>query len=126
MKLFKLIFLVAAMLLASCAALKPGCIIEDKVTALAADALVKGLECENAFAVHQDVKAGIDSLGLCKTGPIADVVCPHVSSAVVEKLALVVPAEWKCKAVNAKEKAKQLFTSACKLIPVSQWKPPQA
>lgn len=112
-------FLFLALFMVSCSSLKPGCILEDKGSALAADAIVKGLECENSFAVQLDVKSWVDVLGLCKTGPIADLVCPHAGEALVNKLATGIPAEWKCKATNAKAKAKELFVSACRLIPVS-------
>lgn len=123
----KLIALLPLLLLAvSCSSLKPACILEDKLAALASDVVASKLQCENKFAVQLDVTAAVKSVGLCKespkpTGPIADAVCPLAVNSVVDKLVgFAVPAEWKCSLSDVKGLVKPVLTDLCKKLPVSQ------
>lgn len=107
-----------------CSSMKPGCLIQDKLSAVATDVVVSKLQCKNAFAVKADMDELVKNIGLCKTGPIADSLCPMVADQVVDKLtSAVLPAEWMCSAADAKDLVKGALLSACKQIPVSQWKP---
>lgn len=98
---------------------KIGCVIQDKLAAVATDAVVNKLQCENRFAVNTDMVKLVSNLGLCKTGVIADVVCPPLVSAVVDKLNLAVPGEWGCSATSAKLLVGAALTELCRKIPVS-------
>lgn len=116
-------------LFSGCTALKPGCFIQDKLSAVATDVVVSKLQCMNSFAVKADMDALVKVLGVCKetkkTGPIADAVCPLVVDSVVNKLiGAAIPAEWQCSAENAKATVRAALSYACKQIPVSQWAPP--
>jgi hypothetical protein len=122
------VVLLAVLALSACSTLKPGCLIEPKLEALASDVVSSKLQCENKFAVQQDVSALVKSIGLCKlvqgapkkTGPIADAVCPLAVDQVVEKLASVaVPLEWKCSLSDVKLFVKPALTDLCKKLPVA-------
>lgn len=116
--------LLVVLTLTSCTSLKPGCIIQDKLAGIAADVVASKLQCANPAAVQADMKELVKGFGLCKTGPIADVVCPMLVDSVVNKVVVgVIPASWNCSAMDAKALVKDALTSACKQIPVSQWKP---
>lgn len=111
-----------ALALASCTAFKPGCIIQNKMVDVATNVVTSKLECKNSAAVKADMEALVENLGLCKsaqTGTIADVLCPPVVSAVVTKVASVVPSAWDCSATAAKATLAAALTSACRQIPVS-------
>lgn len=128
MSLKFLALLVPFLLFTSCTSLKPGCIVQDKIAAVATDFLVTQLECSNSFAVKVDVDKKVSALGLCKqqTGDIANMMCPLVAGEIVEGVAgVVVPAGWGCKATKAKDVLKSGLEAVCKQIPVSQWQPPQ-
>jgi hypothetical protein len=123
-----LVVLAALVLTSACSSLKPGCLIEPKLAALASDVVASKLQCENKFAVQMDVTDLVKGIGLCKlvkdapkpTGPIADAVCPLAVNEVVEKLASVaVPAEWKCSLTDVKGVVKPALTELCKKLPVS-------
>lgn len=109
--------------MSACTALKPGCIIQDKLSTVAVDVIVSKLECKNAFAVKMDIDALVKNLGMCKTGQIADIVCPSLVDSVVNKLvSAAIPAEWQCSAEGAKGLVREGLLAACKQIPVSEWK----
>lgn len=115
--------LIIPLLFSSCTSLKPGCVIQDKLAVVATDVIVSKLQCANSFAVKNDMDALVKNLGLCKTGQLADIMCPLLVDSVVNKLASsAIPAEWGCTATDAKVLVKDALTSACKLIPVSEWK----
>lgn len=123
----KLIFaLIVPLLLSNCSSLKPGCLIQDKLSAVATDVIVSKLQCANSFAVKIDMDALVKGMGLCKTGQIADLVCPSLVESVVNKLAsAAIPQEWGCTATDAKALVKDTLLGVCKQIPVSQWQPAQ-
>lgn len=124
-KYFALVpLLLLSLVMTSCSSLKPGCLISDKLSSVATDVIVSKLECKSPFAVKADMDALVKGLGLCKTGQIADLVCPSLVDSVVDKVvAGVVPSTWQCSAVGAKDLVKDALTQACKAIPVSEWKP---
>lgn len=110
------------LLLSGCTSLKPGCLIQDKLAGLSTDVVVSKLQCKNVFAVRADMDKIVAGIGMCKTGPIADAVCPMLVGTVVDKLASsAIPAEWQCSALDAKALVKEALSDACKLIPVSQF-----
>ena len=121
---YSIVFALTLFSMIGCSSIKPGCIAEEKIVDVGTSGFVVGLECDEPDAVRADVKAWVDSIGLCKevkqTGPIADVVCPIAAKALVEKLGSLPPAHWKCKATNAKAKAQMLIETSCKLIPVKE------
>lgn len=113
--------LLPLLLLASCK-LKPGCIVEEKVTNTVATALTNQLQCKRGDLVQKDVLAMVQKLGLCKqtppTGPIADFVCPMLSKWAVDNLVnMSIPTSWECSVENAKAKALEVVTTACKKLP---------
>lgn len=117
--------MLAFLMLAGCTSLKPGCIIQDKLSALSTDVVASKLQCANKFAVKADMDKIVAGIGMCKTGPIADAVCPMLVGTVVDKLAsTAIPAEWQCTATDAKALVKGALSDACKLIPVSQYTSP--
>lgn len=115
--------LVPFILLTGCT-FKPGCIIQDKMVDIASNAIVDKLQCMNRNAVAADMKNLVSGIGLCKqveTGVIADTICPVLSAAVVLKITnAAIPAEWGCLATDARARAIEALTSACKQLPVSQ------
>lgn len=112
------------LLVGGCTSLKPGCIIKDKLSAIATDVIVSKLQCSNSFAVKLDMDKLVEGIGLCKTGQIADLVCPSLVDSVVNKIAAAaLPEEWKCSAQDAKALVKDALLSACRQIPVSEWQP---
>jgi hypothetical protein len=107
---------------AGCASLKPACIIKDKVVAAVTTGIVTKLECANSFAVKADVDRVIESLGVCKTGPIAEGLCPLACKTVVDALFTnVVPKEWACKSTAAKATVYAAALEKCLLIPVKYY-----
>lgn len=118
------LFLAIAFLMTSCTSFKPGCIISDKLAGVAANVITSKLQCANPQAVKADMDELVKGFGLCKTGPIADVVCPLLVDSVVNKVVNgVIPAAWACSATDAKALVRDALTLACKQIPVSEWKP---
>ena len=120
--------LALAFLMSGCTSLKEkaGCFVEDKMTAIGTDFVVSKLQCSNSFAIHADLGKVVDKIGLCEekqTGLIADIACPSISKAIVESVAGGIPAEWGCKATDAKALASEGLLAICKLIPVSQFAP---
>lgn len=118
-----ILMLVLAVAFTGCSSLKPGCFIQDKLSAVATDIVASKLQCANAFAVKADMDQLVSKIGLCKesqTGPIADAVCPLLVNTVVDKISgAAIPAEWGCTATDAKAAVKDALTSACKMIPVN-------
>lgn len=113
--------------LVSCTSIKPGCMVQDKFSAIATDVVVSKLQCANPFAVKLDMDGLVKNLGLCKdqkTGQMADAICPFAVPAVVDKIAgTAIPAAWQCSAQNAKATLSTSLMSACKSLPVNQWTP---
>lgn len=116
--LFLLVFSLS--LTSGCAALKPGCLISEKASAVATDAIVSALECDNMFAVKSDMDELFkEDLGLCKTGPIANAVCPMMSKTVLDFVAQNgIPRTWSCSASVLKERFGTLLTETCRKLPV--------
>lgn len=123
----KSLFLLLALSLglSACTSLKPGCIIEDKLTEVATNTITEKLQCVGKSAIQADMKALVGGLGMCKaqqTGMVADAVCPLLVSTVVMKLkTMAIPSEWQCSAVDAKVFLTEHLTNACKMIPVSDF-----
>lgn len=101
-----------------CIKQKIGCAIEKRAVDTITPALTEGLQCKKPENVRRDVTAVIKKAGLCKTGIIADLVCPPLTSWAASKLSEQIPADWECSAVDAKAKVQGILERACKLIPV--------
>lgn len=109
---------VFALGLTGCIKEKIGCAIEKRAIDTITPALSEGLQCQNPAAVRRDVTAVVKKAGLCKTGIIADMVCPPITAWASSKLTEQIPADWACQATDAKAKVQGILERACKLIPV--------
>lgn len=118
------ILLIAVLLVSGCSWFKPGCFIQDQAVSISTQVVVEQLQCANPEAVQADLKKIISGIGLCKevqTGPIAETMCPGLSSEVVKFIASkAIPSEWACSAQEAKDKLANALNDACKKIPVKK------
>jgi hypothetical protein len=104
----------------SCCSFKPGCIIQDKVTQVATDAIVANLQCANPAAVKASMVSVLAPLNLCtpNTGPLGDLICPSVAGAAANLIGNAIPSQWQCTGAMAKAALSGALLQACKQIPV--------
>jgi hypothetical protein len=107
--------------MAGCNSLNPGCIIQNRVTDVAASTIAVKLQCSNPDAVLASVKELVAPIGLCKqeTGIIADSFCPLLVGTLVAFSTKPIPASWGCTAEDAKATLSAALLEACRKIPVS-------
>lgn len=123
MRLLSVVFLGLGLLFAQ-GCNTPGCLIQDQGVKLATNFVASTLQCSNVDVIKADLTKVVSNFGLCKaekppTGVLADTLCPVLTDAVVDFIAVNgIPSSWGCSATDAKALAKDKLTALCKQIPL--------
>ena len=116
------LLLVLLITMAGMTSCKFGCDLEKKSAEILTANIATALQCSGFTAINADITALLDKTGICtqaggKMGPIANIICPALSTLVVSQLANQIPATWECTAQNAQTNLAKLLEDYCKKLP---------
>lgn len=114
----KLILVISMLAVAGCTgSSKPGCVVENGVTAVVSAAISSQLVCKNLDAVKADVQKEVAKLNMCASSTqsiVGDLVCPSLVNSLVSGLLSKIPAAWECTGGTAPDQIKQILIDTCK------------
>jgi len=95
-----------------------GCAVQDSVVTVLTPVIANGLQCTNAAAITESLKAAGTKAGLCvqATGQqsFPGSACTMLSGMLISSLAnQAIPAAWGCSAANAQVSLNTLVNQAC-------------
>lgn len=111
--------LLMIILLSGCSSVKCG--DKGSSASLVTGAIVAGLQCQDgAEEVKKDMERYFASVNMCDgkaKGILSPIACPFIVDQIVKAGAGALPANWKCKPVNAKNLASAVLMPLCRSLP---------
>ena len=103
---------------------QPVCAAQKAIVLGAANVISTTLNCAKRDAIEADITKAVSGLKLCPDvsakGPIGNIVCPLVVTAVTGLIKDKAPSAWECK-VNDTSKVAELLKAACVVaVPLNQ------